>query len=229
MVNACSACFVRREALLIRVEVKGHPPPGRRSGWVGAEDSPSREAPGGVGAVLTKPGRASGKEAAIVALAVCLVTGLPGDWARRRASGATAGLMQVVTVAGIVGAVAIDAAAGWPHGFWPVAVMVIAIVLGEVLADQLATRFWDQPRRPGRLRRARRDGRRASMAGARAATASAVANVCPDNGASEGLIIVDAGDTADAAALVYFSCWPPRRPRGGAVGRVVAADGRCER
>ena len=86
-------------------------------------------------------------EAAIVALAVCFATGLPGDWARRRSSGATAGLLQLVTVAGIVGAIAIDAAAGWLHGFWPVAVMVIAIVLGEVLADQLATRFWGQPRR----------------------------------------------------------------------------------
>jgi cation transport ATPase len=79
-------------------------------------------------------------EAGIAALAVCFATGLPGDWARRRDSGATAGLMQVVTVAGIVGAIAIDTTAGWLHGFWPAAVIVIAIVLGEVLADQLATR-----------------------------------------------------------------------------------------
>jgi hypothetical protein len=56
-----------------------------------------------------------------------------------------AGLMQVVTVAGIVGAIAIDATARWLHGFWPVAAIVIAIVLGEVLADQLATRLWGQP------------------------------------------------------------------------------------
>ncbi len=49
--------------------------------------------------------------------------------------------MRVVTAAGIVGAVATGVAAGWLHGFWPVAVMMIAIVLGEVLADQLATRF----------------------------------------------------------------------------------------
>ena len=49
-------------------------------------------------------------------------------------------LMQVVTAAGVVGAIAIDATAGWLRGFWPVAVIVIAIVLGEVLADQLATR-----------------------------------------------------------------------------------------
>ena len=55
--------------------------------------------------------------------------------------------MQVVTVAGIVGAIAIDATAGWLHGFWPAAVIVIATVLGEVLADQLATRLWGQPRR----------------------------------------------------------------------------------
>ena len=54
--------------------------------------------------------------------------------------------MQIVTVAGIVGAIAIDATVGWLHSFWPVAVMVIAIVLGEVLADQLATRLWGQPR-----------------------------------------------------------------------------------
>ena len=88
-------------------------------------------------------------EAGIVALAVCLVTGLPGDWARRQASGAGGAVMVAVTVAGIIGAVAIVSAAGWLHGFWPVAVMVLGIVLGEVLADQLATRLWGQPRRSG--------------------------------------------------------------------------------
>ena len=88
-------------------------------------------------------------EAGIVAFAVCLVTGLPGDWARRRASGAVGAVMVAVTVAGIIGAVAIVSAAGWLHGFWPVAVMVLGIVLGEVLADQLATRLWGQPRRAG--------------------------------------------------------------------------------
>jgi hypothetical protein len=77
-------------------------------------------------------------EAGIVAVAVCYVTGLPGDWARRRASGTAAGLMVVVTVAGVM-AVAIVATAGWLQGFWPVAVMAIAIVLGEAIADQLAT------------------------------------------------------------------------------------------
>jgi hypothetical protein len=34
-----------------------------------------------------------------------------------------AGLMQVVTLAGIVGAIATDALVGWLHGFWPVAVI----------------------------------------------------------------------------------------------------------
>ena len=74
-------------------------------------------------------------EAGIVALAVCLGTG--------------GAVMVAVTVAGIIGAVAIVSAAGWLHGFWPVAVMVLGIVLGEVLADQLATRLWGQPRRSG--------------------------------------------------------------------------------
>ncbi len=87
--------------------------------------------------------------AGIVALAVCIPTGLPGDWARRRGTGAAAGLMQVITVAGIIGAVAIASAAHWLTGFWPIAVMVIGIVLGEVLADQWATRLWGQPRRSG--------------------------------------------------------------------------------
>jgi hypothetical protein len=87
--------------------------------------------------------------AGIVALAVCIPTGLPGDWARRRGTGAAAGLMVVVTVAGIIGAVAIASAAHWLTGFWPIAVMVIGIVVGEVLADQLATRLWGQPRRSG--------------------------------------------------------------------------------
>ena len=67
---------------------------------------------------------------------------------RRRASGAIAALMVMVTVAGIVGAVAIVSAAGWLGSFWPVAVMVLGIVVGEVLANQLATRVWGQPHRP---------------------------------------------------------------------------------
>jgi hypothetical protein len=86
-------------------------------------------------------------EAGIVALAVCFAAGLPDGWVRRRATGATAGLLQVVTAAGIIGAIAIDATAGWLHGFWPVAVTVIAIVVGEVLADQLAACLWGQLRR----------------------------------------------------------------------------------
>lgn len=88
-----------------------------------------------------------------VAFAVCLVTGLPGDWARRRGSSALAALMVVVTVAGIVGAIGIVSAAGWLHGFWPVAVVVVGIVLGEVLADQLATRLWGRAARRAEVAR----------------------------------------------------------------------------
>ena len=58
-------------------------------------------------------------EAGIVAFAVCLVTGLPGDWALRQASGAVGAVLVAVTAAGIIGAVAIVSAAGWLHGFWP--------------------------------------------------------------------------------------------------------------
>ncbi len=84
--------------------------------------------------------------AGLVAFAVCLVTGLPGDWARRRAAGGLVVVGQVVTVAGIIAAVALDGAAGWLHGFWAVAALVIGIVAGEAVADQLATRLWGEPR-----------------------------------------------------------------------------------
>jgi predicted ester cyclase len=79
-------------------------------------------------------------EAGIAALAVCFATGLAGAIGPGAGTLAQWRLMQVVTAAGVVGAIAIDATAGWLHGFWPVAVIVIAIVLGEVLADQRATR-----------------------------------------------------------------------------------------
>jgi hypothetical protein len=51
--------FVRREALLIRVEVKDHPPLTLSQQGGEAGGSLTREAPGRVGAALTKPGRAS--------------------------------------------------------------------------------------------------------------------------------------------------------------------------
>src|SRR6266567_904905 len=51
--------FVRREALLIRVEVRDHPPLTLSQQGGEAGGSLIREAPGRVGAALTKPGRAS--------------------------------------------------------------------------------------------------------------------------------------------------------------------------
>ena len=51
--------LVRREALLIRVEVKDHPPLTLSQQGGEAGGSLTREVPGRVGAALTKPGRAS--------------------------------------------------------------------------------------------------------------------------------------------------------------------------
>jgi hypothetical protein len=51
--------LVRREALLIRVEVRDHPPLTLSQQGGEAEGSLIREAPGRAGAALTKPGRAS--------------------------------------------------------------------------------------------------------------------------------------------------------------------------
>lgn len=84
--------------------------------------------------------------AGLVAFGVCLVTGLPGDWARRRAAGSLVLAGQLVTVAGVIAAIALDGAAGWLHGFWAVAALVIGIIAGEAVADQLATRLWGEPR-----------------------------------------------------------------------------------
>lgn len=84
--------------------------------------------------------------AGLVAFGICFITGLPGDWARRRAGGGVVVLGQVITAAGIVGAIAICAAAGWLHGFWPIAAMVVGIVAGEGAADQVATRAWGKAR-----------------------------------------------------------------------------------
>jgi hypothetical protein len=50
---------VRREALLIRVEVRDHPPLALSQQGGEAGGSLIREAPGRVGAALTKPGRVS--------------------------------------------------------------------------------------------------------------------------------------------------------------------------
>ena len=51
--------FVRREALLIRVEVRDHPPLTLSQQGGEAGGSLIREAPGRAGAAPTKPGRAS--------------------------------------------------------------------------------------------------------------------------------------------------------------------------
>lgn len=84
--------------------------------------------------------------AGVVALGICFITGLPGDWARRRAAGGVAVIGVTVTAAGIVGAIAVDGAAGWLHGFGPIAALVIGIVAGEAAADQAATRAWGKAR-----------------------------------------------------------------------------------
>jgi hypothetical protein len=76
--------------------------------------------------------------AGAVALGICFATGLPGDWARRRAAGGVAVFGQVITAVG-VGAIAIVGAAGWLHGFGSVAALVVGIVAGEAAANQVAT------------------------------------------------------------------------------------------
>jgi hypothetical protein len=80
--------------------------------------------------------------AGAVALGLCFVTGLPGDWARRRAAGAVALLGQVITAAGIVGAVVIASTARVASWLGAVVALVVGIVLGEAVADQVATRVW---------------------------------------------------------------------------------------
>ncbi len=84
--------------------------------------------------------------AGAVALGLCFVSGLPGDWARRRAAGAVVVLGQVITVAGIVAAVVVAGAAGWLHGAGAIVALVVGIVVGEALADQVATRVWGRAR-----------------------------------------------------------------------------------
>lgn len=84
--------------------------------------------------------------AGAVAFGLCFVTGLPGDWARRRAAGAVVVLGQVVAVAGIVAALVIAGAAGWLHGVGAVVALVVGIVIGEAAADQVATRVWGRAR-----------------------------------------------------------------------------------
>ena len=84
--------------------------------------------------------------AGAVALGVCFATGLPGDWARRRAAGPVVVLGQAITAAGVVGAIVITATAGWLHGAGAIVALVVGIVVGEGVADQVATRIWGKAR-----------------------------------------------------------------------------------
>ena len=115
------------------------------AGW---ERDCFREQPGqpGIGCIRQESAPLMAFTAGLVAFGVCFVTGLPGDWTRRRIAGAIVVVGQVVTAAGVVAAIAVDGAAGWLHGFWAVAALVIAIVAGEAVADRLATRLWGEPR-----------------------------------------------------------------------------------
>ena len=59
MSKALRAAFVRREALVIRVEVRRLHRPAIAAAWWELRTALARETPGGAGAVLTKPGRVS--------------------------------------------------------------------------------------------------------------------------------------------------------------------------
>ncbi len=78
--------------------------------------------------------------AGAVALGLCFATGLPGDSARCRAAAAVVVIAQAITAAGIVTAIVIASAAGWLHGAGAIVAPVVGIVVGEPVADQVATR-----------------------------------------------------------------------------------------
>jgi hypothetical protein len=78
----------------------------------------------------------------LVALAVSALAGLPADYARRRLSGDTAGLLNLANAAGLLAAIGLVAALGTAHGFAGIAALVLGLAAGQQLADAAATRRW---------------------------------------------------------------------------------------
>jgi hypothetical protein len=76
------------------------------------------------------------------ALAISTLAGLPGDWARRRATRGLADTLNLVTVAGMLAGVAAVGAIGVVHGFAAVTALVLGLIAGQQAADTLATRRW---------------------------------------------------------------------------------------
>jgi hypothetical protein len=71
---------------------------------------------------------------------VSFATGLPADYARRRAPG-YASIAQVANVLAIAGTIAGLATTGDLHG-WSIVAVIIGVFLGQTGADRLATQRW---------------------------------------------------------------------------------------
>lgn len=78
---------------------------------------------------------------ALASLAASALTGLPGDWARRR-SPANASLAQTANVITLVCAIVAAASLGIASGLGTAIAIVIGVAAGQALADRAATSLW---------------------------------------------------------------------------------------
>ena len=73
---------------------------------------------------------------------LALLAALPGDFARRGGTGSVVGLGSLANA--VLPGLAFwgGSQSGLAHGFTGFATIVVAMILGNVLADQVATRVW---------------------------------------------------------------------------------------
>lgn len=82
----------------------------------------------------------------LLATILSAAVALPADWARRRAGSTTASLLQLISGAGILIAIALLVTDGRVHGVLGVGMILGSVAQGQMLADGAASRLWGAAR-----------------------------------------------------------------------------------
>lgn len=82
----------------------------------------------------------------VIAFALTLIVSLPNDWARRQAAEGITAVTTTLNVAGIAGIVLLCIKTGLANDAASVVALVVAIAVGGVTGNALATRVWGRAR-----------------------------------------------------------------------------------
>lgn len=82
----------------------------------------------------------------LLATILSAAAALPADWARRRADSTTASLLQLISGASVLAALAVLITDGTVHGVLGVGMILGSVAQGQMLADGAASRLWGATR-----------------------------------------------------------------------------------